>query len=62
VLSVLAVESELRAGQLVKVGCVALKLGRTIRAIWMAGRSAPTSAGRLVSIALQHWAVPNNRS
>ncbi len=51
VLSALAVEAELRGGQLVAVPCPELSLERTIRAVWTASRSLPPSATRLIAIA-----------
>lgn len=51
VISALAVEEELRSGKLVAVPCDGLQLGRTIRAVWGAGRTLSYSAGQLVTIA-----------
>ena len=51
VLSALAVEAELRAGQLVVVPCAGLRLQRTIRAVWANARSLSEPAARLVAIA-----------
>ena len=51
VLSALAVETELRAGRLVAVPCTALRLGRTIRAVWTTDRSLSPPAARLIAIA-----------
>jgi DNA-binding transcriptional LysR family regulator len=51
VLSALAVEAELRGGQLVAVPCPELSLERTIRAVWTSSRSLSPSASRLVAIA-----------
>jgi DNA-binding transcriptional LysR family regulator len=51
VLSALAVEAELRGGQLVAVSCPELSLERTIRAVWTSSRSLPPSAARLIAIA-----------
>lgn len=51
VLSVLAVDNERRAGQLVVVACPDLRLGRTIRAVWAAERSLSRPATRLIALA-----------
>lgn len=51
VLSALAVETELRAGRLVAVPCVALRLERTIRAVWTTEHSLSQPAARLIAIA-----------
>jgi DNA-binding transcriptional LysR family regulator len=51
VLSALAVETELGAGQLVAVACTGLRLQRTIRAVWTIERSLPPPAVRLLAIA-----------
>jgi DNA-binding transcriptional LysR family regulator len=51
VLSALAVESELRSGDLVAVACAGLRLERTIRVVWAAGQPLSGTAGRLVEIA-----------
>jgi DNA-binding transcriptional LysR family regulator len=51
VLSVLAVENERRAGQLVVVACGDLRLGRTIRAVWAPERSLSRPAARLIALA-----------
>lgn len=51
VLSVLAVDNELRAGQLVVVACADLRLERTIRAVWAAERSLSRTATRLMALA-----------
>ena len=51
VLSALAVEAELRAGQLVVVPCAGLRLQRTIRAVWANAWSLSEPAARLVAIA-----------
>jgi DNA-binding transcriptional LysR family regulator len=53
VLSVLAVRSELRSGQLVAVTCEDISLSRSIRAIWAAGRPPSSAAARLLAIAAQ---------
>jgi DNA-binding transcriptional LysR family regulator len=51
VLSALAVQGELRSGQLVAVPCAGLRLERTIRAVWNKARSLSSAGTRLVSIA-----------
>jgi DNA-binding transcriptional LysR family regulator len=51
VLSALAVDAELRSGQLVAVPCAPLKLDRTIRAVWSGARPLAPPAARLVAIA-----------
>jgi DNA-binding transcriptional LysR family regulator len=51
VLSALAVQSELRSGDLVAIACVGLRLERTIRAVWAPDRPLSPPATRLVSIA-----------
>jgi DNA-binding transcriptional LysR family regulator len=51
VLSGLAVETELRAGQMVAVPSVGLRLERTIRAVWTTGRSLSGPATRLIALA-----------
>ena len=51
VLSALAVQSELRSGDLVVVPCVGLRLDRTIRAVWAPDRPLSPPASRLVGIA-----------
>jgi DNA-binding transcriptional LysR family regulator len=51
VLSALAVEAELRGGQLVAVPCPELSLERTIRAVWTSSRSLSPSATRLIAVA-----------
>lgn len=51
VISALAVESEIRAGQLVAVPCTDLRLERIIRAVWTNERSLSRPATRLLSIA-----------
>ncbi len=51
VLSALAVEAELRGGQLVAVPCPGLSLERTIRAVWTGTRSLSPSVTRLIAIA-----------
>lgn len=51
VVSALAVRSELRAGELVAIGCRDLRLERVIRAIWAPGRPPAQAAARLLAIA-----------
>jgi DNA-binding transcriptional LysR family regulator len=51
VLSALAVESELRAGDLVAVPCAGLKLNRTIRAVWATDHRLSAAAAQLLDIA-----------
>jgi DNA-binding transcriptional LysR family regulator len=51
VLSVLATDTERRAGLLVVVPCVGLHLDRTIRAVWGAERSLSRPASRLIAVA-----------
>ncbi len=51
VLSALAVESELRSGDLVAVACAGLRLERTIRAVWAAGQPLSGAANQLVEMA-----------
>jgi molybdate transport repressor ModE-like protein len=51
VLSALAVDGELRSGQLVAVPYVGLQLGRTIRAVWSTTRALSPPARRLVALA-----------
>ncbi|HEX4214097.1 MAG TPA: LysR family transcriptional regulator [Candidatus Dormibacteraeota bacterium] len=51
VISALAVESEIRAGQLAAVPCADLRLERTIRAVWDNGRTLSPAASRLIAIA-----------
>jgi DNA-binding transcriptional LysR family regulator len=51
VLSALAVETELDAGQLVAVASAGLRLQRTIRGVWTIERSLPPPAVRLLAIA-----------
>jgi DNA-binding transcriptional LysR family regulator len=50
-LSALAVESELRAGQMVAVPYAGLRLARTIRAVWTSGRTLSGPATHLLAIA-----------
>jgi DNA-binding transcriptional LysR family regulator len=50
-LSALAVQGELRSGQLVAVPCVGLRMDRTIRAVWSKARSLSPSGARLLAIA-----------
>jgi DNA-binding transcriptional LysR family regulator len=52
VLSALAVQSELRSGDLVVVPCVGLRLDRTIRAAWAPDRPLSPPASKLVGIAV----------
>ncbi len=52
VLSALAVEAELRSGQLLAVPCPELSLERTIRAVWASARALSPPARRLIDIAL----------
>jgi DNA-binding transcriptional LysR family regulator len=52
-LSALAVQAELRSGQLVAVPCVGLRLERTIRAVWSKARPLSPSGARLVAIATE---------
>jgi DNA-binding transcriptional LysR family regulator len=54
VLSALAVQSELRSGDLVAVPCVGLRLDRTIRAVWAPDRPLTPPASKLVGIATSH--------
>ncbi len=58
VVSALAVRAELRAGELVAVGCRDLRLERTIRAIWAPARPPAAAAARLLSIAVRPEEVP----
>jgi DNA-binding transcriptional LysR family regulator len=51
VLSVLAVQAELRAGELIAVPCKGLQLERTIRAVWTIERSLSRAARGLITIA-----------
>jgi molybdate transport repressor ModE-like protein len=51
VLSALAVESELRSGDLVAVACAGLRLERTIRAVWSASQPLSDTASQLVETA-----------
>jgi DNA-binding transcriptional LysR family regulator len=51
VLSALAVESEIRSGQLVRITSEGLQLHRTIRAIWKRGRPLAGPGARLLAIA-----------
>ena len=51
VLSALAVDAELRAGQLVEVTCPGLRLERAIRAVWAPERPPRPAATRLLDIA-----------
>lgn len=51
VVSALAVQAELRAGQLVAVDCEGLPLDRTIRAIWAPNRPPSAAGSRLLGIA-----------
>jgi DNA-binding transcriptional LysR family regulator len=60
VLSALAVQTELQAGQLVAVACPELPLERSIRGIWSAIRPPSPTAARLLAIAARtrNGAVP----
>jgi DNA-binding transcriptional LysR family regulator len=51
VLSMLAVESEVRSGYLVVVPCAGVSLDRTIRAVWARARPLSAAATRLATIA-----------
>ncbi|MCU4185279.1 LysR family transcriptional regulator [Acidiferrimicrobium sp. IK] len=51
VLSALAVEAEVRSGELVVVPCPELRFERTIRAVWAGGRRPGPAAARLLDIA-----------
>lgn len=51
VVSALAVQAELQAGQLVAVACEGLRLERAIRAIWSPRRPPSPAAARLLAIA-----------
>ncbi|MGH9172147.1 MAG: LysR family transcriptional regulator [Acidimicrobiales bacterium] len=62
VLSALAVTAELDTGDLVAVPCRDLSLGRTIRAVWAAGRAPSAAAARLIAIARAAEAASSQRS
>lgn len=51
VVSALAVQAELRAGELVAVSCQGLRLERMIRVIWAPSRPPSSAAARLLAIA-----------
>ena len=51
VLSALAIESEVRSGELLVVACSGLRLERKLRAVWPSGHRPSTPASRLIELA-----------